>query len=54
MTAGNCENEGQEAVRKIKEETLNEKGTVLCAFVKHLLIIWQGSFLPELEMNHFS
>ncbi|XP_025064286.1 dehydrogenase/reductase SDR family member on chromosome X isoform X2 [Alligator sinensis] len=25
IIAGNCENEGQEAVRKIKEETLNEK-----------------------------
>lgn len=33
LTAGNSESDGQEAVRKIKEETLTGKGTILCTFL---------------------
>lgn len=53
MTAGNDESEGQEAVRKIKEETVNEKGMILYAFVKQLLLIPHGNFLPEVQSNPF-
>lgn len=38
MTAGNSESEGQEAARKIKEETLTGKGKILHPFLYSCIV----------------